>query len=121
MKVFKIKSDERGFFYKVLLVLDSMLQLKPSARKVLAEILYWNHKYRVLSEEDREGLLLSYESKKKMMEHLDMTQYNFHNQVSYLKKKGILTKDNKLSEPYKIDINDFNEILFVIETEDENG
>jgi hypothetical protein len=50
-----------------------------------------------------------------------MTQYNFHNQVSYLKKKGILTKDNKLSEPYKIDINDFNEILFVIETEDENG
>jgi len=120
MKIFRINANtERDFFKKVLLVLSSIINIKPSAIDVLAEILVWNDKYKDLPKDTKNKLLLSYETKQKMIDALEMTPANFHNQLHYLRKKNII-RDNKLRKEYDITIEDFDNILYSIELKKEN-
>jgi hypothetical protein len=59
----------------------------------------------IVKYEDRMSVLFSSDTKKKMMEGLQMSYNTFNNGLSRLRKKGLITKDNTIDEKRLFNLN----------------
>lgn len=87
--------NERKYFRICLEILRSIPPLNTLRYKeldVLAELLYWNDKYRNLDQKIRWQLMFSYENKLTMQEHTLCDAPQLDNCLTGLRKKGILVK-----------------------------
>lgn len=88
-------------FYKVLLTLMNNFPpirgLRPKEIEMLAEIMHQNYENRNIKDYNkRQIFIFSTENRHVMMENLGVTAGSFNNYLKLLKKKGVITKDNKL-------------------------
>jgi len=72
---------------------------------VFAEILYQYYlKKGIKNTRDKFALIFNSDSREEMAETLGMSQAVLRNAISSLRKKGILKKDNSISEVYLVDL-----------------
>lgn len=101
MKEIVIRTDEDKFFKQILKILHGMPpmnKLRPKQLEVLGEILYQQNKYKAIDEKDRNNLIFSTGGRKEMRERLGMDINVFNNNISMLKKNGMLNEDNSLKK-----------------------
>lgn len=88
-------------FYKVLLTLMNKFPpirgLRPKEVDMLAEIMCQNYENRGIENYDkRQMFIFSTANRQVMMKNLGVTQGSFNNYLKQLKKKKLVSKDNKL-------------------------
>lgn len=87
-------------FYSQLIKLMSSFaplnKVRPRDLEILSELLYQNYQHRNSDEDTRNIIIFSTKNRRKMEQKLGMTQATFDVYISNLKKKGIISKDNKL-------------------------
>lgn len=90
----------RDKFYKVLLTLMNKFPPLRGMREreidFLAEIMYQNYLYRNLDISKRYILIFSTENRKEMQKRLVTNEGVMNDNFSKLRKRGIITQDNKL-------------------------
>jgi DNA-binding transcriptional ArsR family regulator len=99
-------------------------EVSPSDIKIFAELHNIDAEMvssgNVKSYEDRMSILFSSETKKRIMDKLDMSYNTFSNGLSRLRKKGLITKDNTINEKRLRNLNK-QSYVFTIEFTHEEG
>jgi hypothetical protein len=80
--------------------------------EVLAILMYYNFKYRTVEETIRWRIINSSSTKKEMQDAISMSEDIFNNNMSHIRKAGLLDKDNKLPSFLQIIISDKYEVKF---------
>lgn len=97
--IIPIKTNVK-YFYKVLLTMMSKFPpikgLMPKEVEVLAEIMLQNYIFKDIDKQKRHIMIFSTENRGIMQKDLDMKFGSFNDYLSRLRKKGIITQDNKL-------------------------
>jgi len=114
-----IKTNLGNFFRVAIRVLNPVLKLSNKEVDVLSNILLILYSNRTASKDKLERNLLSYKSRVALRSKLDISEASLNNNISILKKKGIIVKtDNgfSVSEPIRMIIptNDELSITFNI-------
>lgn len=96
----KIKSNQ---FFRVLLdVIDKFPPINGLMKRemdVLAEIMYQNYLNRDIKEFNRRQIVIfSKDNKSVMRSRLEMTEGSFNDYLCRLRRKNVITKDNKLTQ-----------------------
>jgi len=96
----KVKSN---VFFRVLLdVIDKFPPIKGLMKRemdVLAELMYQNYLNQNITDfNKRQVILFSTDSRNIMIERLNMSAGSFNDYLSRLRKKKVITKDNKLMQ-----------------------
>jgi hypothetical protein len=94
-----VRSTPDKFFIQVLGLMSNFMpikELRPKEKRVLAEILYQHYRFRDNPERNRVILIFSSEVRKDMRDRLGMSDATFSFNLSMLRKKGVLGKDNYL-------------------------
>lgn len=99
-------STTRIHFYKIALrILNPVLKLSNMEIDVLASIMLIHYANRNKDPKRVEKNLLSYKSRVAIRSRLDISEASLNNNISYLRKKGILVKTEDgfvLSEPIRL-------------------
>lgn len=101
MKVFRIETSIEDFFVKYLLVLNEMFKLSRGVLEVFAQLLYYNDKYKQADKEDRDAMVFSTATKKRISKKLNISSASFDNHMLTLRKKGLL-KGSSIVPAYEI-------------------
>jgi len=80
--------------------------------EVLAILMYYNFKYRTVEETIRWRIINSSSTKKEMQDAISMSEDIFNNNMSHIRKAGLLDKDNKQPSFLQIIISDKYEVKF---------
>jgi len=94
-----VSSDIESFYHQIIGLLSNFMPIKNLAKKqrlILAELLYQNYLLRDYSEDKRRILIFSKESRKKISKKIGISEDSLYTQLNYLRKAGVLSKDNKL-------------------------
>lgn len=103
--VIPITTTPREFFRMNLEILKSFPPfnlLRSKELDVLAEILFYNYKYKDIDALVRGKVIFDYSTKVEMRENLSMDEQSFNNHLTTLRKKGILDKRN-INKTFGID------------------
>lgn len=107
-----IKTTKSKFFRQVLEVLRSfppINKLSPKELDLLAEFMKQNNELTDIPVNKRRILVFSTENRKEIMDTLNMSQAVFNNNLSKLRKVGVITRNNDLIPLLNIsDINNFS-------------
>jgi hypothetical protein len=98
--VIPITLSHRDFFRMNLEILKSFppfSELRSKELDVLAEILFYNYKYKDIDPLVRGKVIFDYSTKVEMRSNLQMDEQSFNNHLTTLRKKGILDKRNLIS------------------------
>jgi hypothetical protein len=101
INVKRIKVDSKGLFTYWLTFLKPYHNLRQKEIEALSVFLYYRHKLseEVLNKSLIDKLLFSPDVRKNIMEELGISStYIFNNLLSALRKKGVISKDNKIAE-----------------------
>lgn len=121
MKRIPIKTNEDKFFRQFLELIRSISpinKLRPKELDVLAEIMYQNNKYSDLEPNIKNTMVFNTNTRKEMRLKIGITEESFNNNLSILRRHGLLSKDNKLipfldtvtyKDGYKLEFN-FKEV-----------
>jgi hypothetical protein len=93
--VIPITLSHRDFFRMNLEILKSFppfSELRSKELDVLAEILFYNYKYKDIDPLVRGKVIFDYSTKVEMRSNLQMDEQSFNNHLTTLRKKGILNK-----------------------------
>jgi hypothetical protein len=94
-----VRSTIDKFFKQIVDLLSNFHPIKSlnkGNKEVLAELLYQNYRFRFNKENERMILIFSKEIREEMGKRLGMSDSLLFYHFSTLRKKGILSKDNKL-------------------------
>lgn len=125
MRLKPIKTSEKKFFRMFLEIIRSIPpfnKLRTKELDVLAQILYYNNKYKQLPLDDRLLILFNKKTKIKMRDDIGISNAVFDMYMSNLRKHNVLGKENTLS-PFLESLffdNEF-EITFKFEKNDNSG
>lgn len=101
MKEIAIKSDSERFFKQLMKILHGMPpinKLNGKQIEVLSEIMYQYNKYVGYPEDDKLSIIFSKAGRDNMCERLNMDRNIFNNNLSFLRKHGMLDKDGRLKK-----------------------
>ena len=101
MKRIKIQVNDRTFYKEFLTVLKTRTpidKLRPKELDVLAELMHRNSVLQEYPVDERYDILFSTRVRKEMREQLSLSEDSFNNNLSILRKYGLITKDNKLNK-----------------------
>lgn len=90
-----LKTDKKKFFRQYVEILDPLVKLRPKELDVLAELLYHNNELKDVKPDLRWKLIFDYDTKKEMSQNLNISIPSLGNNLSYLRKRGIIV-DNKV-------------------------
>ncbi len=96
----KIKTNNHKFYRQFLELIRSIPpfnSLRTREIDVLAEIMYQYKKYENINNDVRTALVFSTEIRKEMRDNIDIIEESYNNNLSILKKKGLLKSDNSLT------------------------
>jgi DNA-binding MarR family transcriptional regulator len=94
-KIVPLQTSEKVFFRQYVEILDPVIKLRPKELDVLAELLFHNNRLKDIEEKNRWKLIFDYDNKKEMAEDLKISVASLGNNLSYLRKRGIIV-DNKV-------------------------
>ena len=99
--IIPLKNLEIRTFYRALLSLLSKFPpirgLRERELDVLAELMVSNYKFRDVQNYNRRQVLVhTTKNRKEMRENLKMPSGNFNDYLARIRKKGLLSKDNKM-------------------------
>lgn len=111
-----IATDDRKFFRQILEVLNSFPPLDKLRNKeldVLSSIMYYNYLYKDLDEEVRWKVINNKLTRKEIREYIGMKEDVFNNNLSVIRKTGLIDSTGRLStmlqiypgSTYKIEFN----------------
>ena len=87
---------------------------------VLAILMYYNYKFRAIEDEIRWRIINDTSTKRDMQSEVGMTEDIFNNNISIIRRTGLLDKDNKIPKFLQIMVDDKYEVIFAFKiTEDE--
>lgn len=95
-KVIPIKTELRTFFRQYVHIMKPVFKLNDRESDILGELMYFNYKYRELTEDIRYKIIFDYDTKVEIRVNLGITEASFNNGLTTLRKKGILV-DNRLA------------------------
>lgn len=101
-----LRTTEDRFYRQVLEVLKSfppINKLRPKELDLLAEFMKQNADNRALSKGQRRIILFSTENRRLIQDKLEMSQASFNNNLSVLRKYGLITKDNDILSLLDVD------------------
>lgn len=94
-KIVALNTEEKVFYRQYVEILDPLIKLRSKELDVLAELLYYNNKLKNIDIKNRWKLILDYDNKKEIASNLNISVASLGNNLSYLRKKGIIV-DNKV-------------------------
>lgn len=100
-----ITTDERKFFRQVLELLSSippLEKLRGRELDLLAGLMYYNYLYRNLGDDIRWRVINNKSTKKELRDMLEMGEDVFNNNMSIIRKTGLIDKAGKLSNALQI-------------------
>jgi hypothetical protein len=87
---------------------------------VLAVLMYYNYKYRAIDDIVRWRIINDTSTKRDMQRDVGMNEDIFNNNISIIRRAGLLDKDNKIPKFLQIIVDDKYEVVFAFKiTEDE--
>lgn len=101
MKKIPIITNNRKFYRQFLELIKSLPpinKLRPKEMDVLAEIMYENGKLKSIDEESRYIIIFSTKNRKEMRKLIGISEDSYNNNLSILRKHGLITKDNQLNK-----------------------
>jgi DNA-binding MarR family transcriptional regulator len=96
-----IATTENKFFRQYLELINPLLKLRGKELDVLAELMYYNYKFKDIPDEHRWKLIFDYDTKTKIRTKLDLSDASMNNNLSALRKKGII-KLNKVRDVFLV-------------------
>ncbi len=99
--VINVETTEDKYFRQVLELLKPLPpfnKLADQVLDVLAQFLYYNHKYKHIEKVIRFKVLFDYDTKVSMREAVNMTEARFNNILMLLRKENILNKKGLVSD-----------------------
>ena len=94
-KILPLRTTEKVFFRQYVEILDPLIKLRDKELDVLAELLYYNNKLKDIDIKNRWKLILDYDNKKDIANTLGISVASLGNNLSSLRKKGIIV-DNRV-------------------------
>lgn len=94
-----LRTNPQKFYRQILEVLRSfppVNKLRPKELDLLAEFMKQNAEYSFLPKNKRRAVLFSTDNRRQIQEKLNMTQATFNNNLSGLRRYGLITKENDL-------------------------
>lgn len=101
MKKISIKTNNSKFYRQFLELIKSLPpinKLRPKEMDVLASIMHENGELKAIGEDDRSSLIFSTKKRKLMREAIGISEDSYNNNLSILRKHGLITKDNRLNK-----------------------
>lgn len=98
-KTIVINTTRYKFFRQFLELIKSIPpfnKLRPKELDVLAEIMYQNDRYSDLEPKIRQKIIFDTKTREDIRNGLNMTKESFNNNLSILRKHGVLSKENEL-------------------------
>jgi hypothetical protein len=93
-KIIPIVSNKDKFFRQYVELMNPIFKLNGRELDVLSEIIKMNDSLVSVDEKFRGKLLLDYDSKRIMCDNLKMSDASFNNNLTSLRKKGLLLGNN---------------------------
>ena len=120
-----IKTAKKKFFRQVLEVLRSLPPLdtlRSRELSLLAMIMYYNNLYKSVDENVRWRIINDTMTRKEIQKALDMNEYLFSNNLSIIKKTGVISRDGALVKFLQINPeNNKFDITFTFNISEDNG
>jgi hypothetical protein len=111
--------SNQEFFRKYLEAAKSLFYIKDSGLDVLAELLYWNDRFKMLPKKDRDKITFNYDTKISIMENLGMSKQVLDNTLTYLRKNNIII-GNSISPKYEFFKEDGeNQLIFIFKEQED--
>ena len=88
---------------------------------VLAILMYYNFKYRNVEESIRWRIINDPSTKKEMQAEISMSEDIFNNNMSLVRKAGLIDKSGKIPPSLQLIVNDRYEVKFNFKIHDEDG
>jgi hypothetical protein len=79
---------------------------------VLAILMYYNFKYKNVEENIRWRVINDTSTKREMQKEIDMSEDIFNNNISLVRKAGLIDKEGKIPKSLMIDVGDRYEVKF---------
>jgi len=100
-RVIPISTTSEKFYKQVVVLLNPILRLRGKEQDVLAQLMYYNNKYKDLDNSIRWKVIMEYDTKTEIQKKLGISAASMYNNLSALRKKGIIIK-NKVHPNYLI-------------------
>ena len=100
-----IATDEKKFFRQFLEILRSippLTQLRNRELDILAAMMYYNYLYKDLDDDIRGRVLNSKATKKDVREMLGMSQDVYNNNMSIIRRTGLIEKSGRLADALQV-------------------
>lgn len=110
-----INTTSKKAYRQVLEIVRSippLTSLRNRELDLLAILMYYNAKYRDVQQDLRLRIILDTSTKRDMQKEIKMSEDAFNNNLSLMRRSGVLNKDGSLPSFLQIMINDKYEILF---------
>jgi hypothetical protein len=110
-KEIPIRTKDKKFYRQYLRLMAPITKLQEKESDVLAYILYYNNKYRDLPEDVKWRMVFDTSTRKVIQTELKMSPAHLANILSSLRKKKVLTEENKISAGHIVEFNDSEFLL----------
>jgi hypothetical protein len=110
-----INTTKKKVFRQIVEVLRSIPPLDHLRNReldVLAILMYYNCKYKTVAEDIRWRIIHDTSTRKEMQLDINMTEDIFNNNISLVRKAGLLDKSGKIPPFLMLDIGDKYEVKF---------
>ena len=105
--IVQIKSTEKEFFRQYLELLRTVSPLNNLRNReldLLGEIMYQRYKYKALAIDGAlDQFIFSVSMRRKMRDNINMTEATYNNNLSIIKKHGIISNEFKLMKALDLD------------------
>src|SRR5690606_1628251 len=99
-RVIPIRTNRDKFFRQVLELLRSLPpinKLRPRERELLSKLMAYSDEFKALDRDSRYDLIFSTRTMRTIADDLDMSEDAFNNDLSILRRHGLMTKDNRFA------------------------
>lgn len=99
-RVIPIRTNRDKFFRQVLELLRSLPpfnKLRPRELELLSKLMAYSDEFKALDRDSRYDLIFSTRTRRTIADDLDMSEDAFNNNLSILRRHGLVTKDNRFA------------------------
>lgn len=99
-RVIPIRTNRDKFFRQVLELLRSLPpfnKLRPRELELLSKLMAYSDEFKALDKDSRYDLIFSTRTRRTIADDLDMSEDAFNNNLSILRRHGLVTKDNRFA------------------------
>lgn len=99
-RVIPIRTNRDKFFRQVLELLRSLPpfnKLRPRELELLSKLMAYSDEFKALDRDSRYDLIFSTRTRRTIADDLGMSEDAFNNNLSILRRHGLVTKDNRFA------------------------